>query len=328
MVYCKKKKKKGDDLLQYVITKEQDGMTVRSFLQQFIKPSSKMLKHLKYREDGIRVNGTHCTVRKILSVGDVLELALTDSEASNRIAPVDLPIEILYEDDDLVVPSKPADMPTHPSHGHYDDTVANALAFRYLKQGTPFVFRPINRLDRNTSGLLLVARNKLAAGRMTRSLDEGRIKKSYLAILDGEMTEKEGVIDACLHRTAQSIIVREVCSPDTPDADTARTEYRVLAAQNGHTLVLAHPITGRTHQLRVHFAHLGHPITGDDMYGTVTPLISRHALHAVSLTFPHPSTGEETCLTAPLPNDFSTLANHLFPDLLIESELRKAVINP
>ena len=325
MVYCKKTK--GDEHLQYIITNEQSGMTVRSFLQQFLKPSTKMLKHLKYREDGIRVNGAHCTVRKILSEGDVLELALTDSEASDRIAPVELPIEILYEDDDLVVPSKPADMPTHPSHGHYDDTVANALAFRYAKQGTPFVFRPINRLDRNTSGLLLVARNKLSAGRLTRSLDSGRIRKSYLAILDGEMTEQEGVIDACLHRTAESIIVREVCSPDAPDADAARTEYRVLAVQNGHTLVLAHPITGRTHQLRVHFAHLGHPITGDDLYGTVTPLIPRHALHAVSLTFPHPATDCDMRLTAPLPSDFSALAEQLFPDLLIESELRKAVTN-
>lgn len=301
--------------MQYVITPDQDGMTVRAFLLQHLKPSSKMLKYLKYRPDGICVNGAHCTVRYILKVGDVLTVAIQDADASDRVTPVELPIDILYEDEELVVPSKSAQMPTHPSHDHYDDTVANALAYRYQEKGVPFVFRPINRLDRNTSGLLLVARNKLSAGRLTRALESGRIEKRYLAVLDGEMTTTEGMIDACLHRTAKSIIVREVCSPDAPDADAARTEYKVLAAMNGHTLVEARPITGRTHQLRVHFASLGHPITGDDLYGTPSELINRHALHAISLTFPHPTTNEIMTLDAPLPRDLSDLISKFFPDL-------------
>ena len=314
--------------MQYVITQEQDGMTVRSFLQLYLKPSSKMLKYLKYRPDGITVNGVHCTVRYVLRSGDVLCVAIQDSADSDRIKPVDLPIEILYEDDELVIPSKPADMPTHPSHDHYNDTVANALAYRYAKQNVPFVFRPINRLDRNTSGLLLIAKNKLSAGRLTRSLDEGEIKKRYLAVLDGELCTAEGVIDACLHRTAKSIIVREVCSPDVPDADRARTEYRVLAVANGHTLVEAKPITGRTHQLRVHFASIGHPITGDDLYGTPSSLIPRHALHAVQLTFPHPTTQQQMVVTAPLAQDFSCLTEQLFPNFSFENEIRKAVSVP
>ena len=314
--------------MKYVITEQQDGMTVRAFLKEYLNPSSKMLKYLKYREDGIRVNGAHCTVRRVLSKDDILELALCDAADSERIRPVPLPIEILYEDDSLVVPSKPANMPTHPSHDHYDDTVANALAYRYQKMGVPFVFRPINRLDRNTSGLLLVARNKLSAGRLTHSLDEGRIQKTYLAVLDGEMQGEGGVIDACLHRTAKSIIVREVCSPGAPDADPARTEYRVLCVQNGHTLVEARPITGRTHQLRVHFASLGHPITGDDMYGTPSDRIGRHALHARSLAFPHPETGDVMRLQAPLPEDLAALISHCFPDLAIENEIGKAVDQP
>lgn len=301
--------------MQYVITPDQDGMTVRAFLLQHLKPSSKMLKYLKYRPDGICVNGAHCTVRYILKVGDVLTVAIQDADASDRVTPVELPIDILYEDEELVVPSKSAQMPTHPSHDHYDDTVANALAYRYQEKGVPFVFRPINRLDRNTSGLLLVARNKLSAGRLTRVLENGMIEKRYLAVLDGEMTTTEGMIDACLHRTAKSIIVREVCSPDAPDADAARTEYKVLAAMNGHTLVEARPITGRTHQLRVHFASLGHPITGDDLYGTPSELINRHALHAISLTFPHPTTNEIMTLDAPLPRDLSDLISKFFPDL-------------
>jgi 23S rRNA pseudouridine1911/1915/1917 synthase len=195
--------------------------------------------------------------------------------------------------------------------------VANALAYRYASLGIPFVFRPINRLDRNTSGLLLIARNRVAAGRMSDAMRHGQIKKAYLAVLDGVLDTDGGVIDACLHRTAASIIVREVCSPDTPDADTALTEYRVLARGQAHTLVLAKPVTGRTHQLRVHFAYIGHPITGDNLYGTVSPLIVRHALHARELTFPHPASGETMHMIAPLPPDMANLTARLFPDFCL-----------
>ena len=303
--------------MQIYIPKEYDGMLLRQYLRAELKLSSKMMKHLKFCDGGIRVNGEHATVRRILTAGDLLELALEDT-ASAPIAPVELPIEILYEDSELVVPSKPADMPTHPSHDHYDDTVANALAFRYAKEGIPFVFRPINRLDRNTSGLLLVARNRPAAGRLTASIQRGEIDKSYLAILDGEMTQADGVIDAPLHRTAESIILREVCSADAPDADAARTEYTVLGVGSGHTLVAAHPITGRTHQLRVHFAHLGHPITGDDLYGVPSPLIARHALHARQLSFPHPTDGHRMTVVAPLAEDFARVLQILKLEGMIE----------
>jgi 23S rRNA pseudouridine1911/1915/1917 synthase len=123
----------------------------------------------------------------------------------------------------------------------------------------------------------------------------------------------EGVIDACLHRTQESIILREVCPPDAPDADPSRTEYRVLAAENGHTLVEAHPITGRTHQLRVHFAYIGHPLTGDDLYGTPSDAIARHALHARTLAFPHPVTNAVLKITAPLADDFEVALRKFFP---------------
>ncbi len=300
--------------MQFTVTREDAGLCVRQFLARKLTLSHKMLKYLKYRPNGILVNGSPATVRRILAQGDTLSLATEDSETPPHLIPVDLPIEILYEDDDLVVPAKPADMPTHPSHDHWDDTVANALAYRYAQAGLPFVFRPINRLDRNTSGLLLVARNKMAAGGLTQAMQAGEIRKAYLAVLDGEMELGEGEIHACLHRTASSIIVREVCSPDAPDADEAHTRYRVLASNGGHSLVLAQPITGRTHQLRVHFASMGHSITGDDLYGSPSPHIPRHALHAYTLSFPHPATQEQMTLTAPLPNDFLHLLSLFFPD--------------
>ena len=303
--------------MEYRIEREDDGMTVRDFLRR-LRLSTKMIKYLKYRNDGIEVNGVRRTVRHVLRTGEVLTLTLEDRESSAAVSPVDLPLEILYEDDDLVIPSKPADMPTHPSHDHYGDTVANALAFRYAQADVPFVFRPINRLDRNTSGLLLVARNKHAAGLLSRAMQSGEIRKTYLAVLDGCMEASAGEINACLHRTRESIILREVCPPDAPDADTALTRYRVLARSDTHTLVVAQPLTGRTHQLRVHFASLGHPITGDDLYGTPSPHIARHALHAHALSLTHPTSGKELHPVSPLPADFLALLGEVFPTSLTE----------
>ncbi len=298
--------------MQIIITEQEAGLSIRDLLRREYDMSVKMLKYLKYRNEGILVNGERCTVRRVLACGDVLTLETEDRASSPSLTPVELPLPILYEDADIVLPNKPHDMPTHPSHDHHDDTVANALAFRYAQAGLPFVFRPINRLDRNTSGLLLIARNKTAAGILSRAMQEGKFSKTYLAVLDGELPLGEGLVDAPLHRTEKSIILREVCSPDAPDADAARTAYTVLSAQNGHSLVLAHPLTGRTHQLRVHFASIGHPITGDDLYGTPSPHITRHALHALSLTFPHPTTKDTMTVTAPPPSDFCRLSELFF----------------
>jgi 23S rRNA pseudouridine1911/1915/1917 synthase len=311
----------GGRTMDILIDEALAGQCVRRVLQVELKLSTKLIRSLKYRPLGIAVDGKPVTVRYILSLGECLSLAVEDSESSPALTPVELPLDILYEDDDIVVPAKPADMPTHPSHDHYTDTVANALAFRYQKEGIPFVFRPINRLDRNTSGLLLIARNKRAAGKLTQSMQKGEIKKTYFAVAVGEMREREGVIDAPLHRTKESIIVREVCAPDAPDADAACTEYRVLAAENGYSLVLVRPLTGRTHQIRVHFAHAGHALVGDDLYGTPTPLIGRHALHAYTLSFPHPLTEENMTLTAPLCEDMRGLIENLFPTSLLKGAL-------
>ncbi len=300
--------------MDFRISEADTGRTVGAFLKLNLSLSSKMVKYLKYREDGILLNGERVTVRRVLKAGDLLSLATCDSTDQPLLEPVKLELPILFEDADIVVPNKPAQMPTHPSRDHYRDTVANALAFRYREMGVPFVFRPVNRLDRDTSGLLLIARNKLAAGRLTASMQTGKIRKTYLAVLRGDTLPDSGRIEKPLHRTAKSIIVREVCSPDAPDAEAAITEYRVLARANGCALVSARPLTGRTHQLRVHFAFLGCPILADDLYGAPDDRIPRQALHAYTLTFPHPTTGESLTLTAPFPPDFAKLLDLLFPN--------------
>jgi 23S rRNA pseudouridine1911/1915/1917 synthase len=232
------------------------------------------------------------------------------SEDGGYIEPVDLPLSIAYEDNDLVVPDKPSNMPTHPSCGHYGDTVANALAFRYKDSGN-FVFRPVNRLDRDTSGLLVIARNRLSAARLTESMRQKKIKKKYIAFLCGVVEEDCGVIDTYMRRTAESIIVREVCEKQD-GADHALTKFKVLHRGRAHTVVLAEPITGRTHQLRVHFSSIGHPIVGDGLYGSLSEDICRQALHAAYLSFEHPTTGQTMELYSPLFEDMSCLLEKYF----------------
>jgi len=303
--------------VEYVVEKHLDGATVLDVIKKELGLSGSTLRHLKFLEDGIMLNGERVTVRRPVHEGDLLSLATDDAEPQENLLPVDLPLSVVYEDADVVVPDKPADMPTHPSHNHHGDTVANALAFRYREMGIPFVFRPVNRLDRNTSGLLLIARNRPAAATLSAAMREGRIQKQYLAVLDGIPASTEGIIETYIRRTAESIIVRENCA-EGEGGDRAVTHYRVLAAENGHAVVLASPITGRTHQLRVHFAGLGCPIVGDDMYGTPSPHIGRHALHAYRLTFPKPSDGEPITLCAPLHDDMRALAERFFDTPLSE----------
>ena len=296
--------------MDYRIEKWAAGKTVLEIAKKEIRLSSALLRHLKFLENGILVNGAHVTVRYVLQEGDTLSLAVEDTCAPDDLLPVDLSLPIAFEDDDTVVPDKPPHMPTHPSHGHHEDTVANALAFRYANEPIPFVFRPINRLDRNTSGLLLITRNRMAAGRLSSAMKEGRIQKRYLAILCGKPPQTEGLIETYIRRTAQSIIVRENCAPGE-GGDLARTQYAVLSATDTHSLVCAAPLTGRTHQLRVHFAGLGCPILGDDMYGTPSPLIDRHALHSCFLAFPRPSDGATQTVRSPLPADMRQAAEEL-----------------
>ena len=287
--------------MDIIINREKDGLTVLQYIKKYLPISAAHLKHLKFSEGGILVNSEHATVRRILHTGDVLSLATEDRDNDTHAEPVDLPLDIIYEDDECIAPSKPAFMPTHPSHDHYNDTVANALAYRYRELGTPFVFRPINRLDRNTSGILLIAKSRIAAGRLSRAMTEGKIKKAYIAIVCGTLPESEGSIETYMRRTAESIIVRENCKEDE-GGDYALTRYRTLLTANGYSIVAASPITGRTHQLRVHFAGLGAPILGDDMYGSRSSLIERHALHSTALCFPD-GNGHPLTLTAPIPED-------------------------
>ncbi len=291
-----------------VITDTYDGRLLRSYLKLTLGLSTAVLSELKNREDGILVNGKRVTVRHVLHTGDVLTLGDRDTPetATERVIPTNLPLSVLYEDDYVIALAKPADMPTHPSHGHLTDTLANALAFRYQTANEPFVFRPLGRLDRNTSGVVVAAKTRAAAGYLSRALQKGLVRKRYIAIVEGEMPVDgaEHTVDAPIYRPDAAGIRRAVALPDEAaavGAATAVTRYRVLAAGRGASLVLCEPVTGRTHQLRVHLAHVGYPIEGDDIYGRPSARIGRQALHALALSVPLPFRGDLRQTEPPLP---------------------------
>lgn len=295
------------------------------FLKKSISISRKSLTSLKFRDDGITVNGKHVTVRYILQSGDILSIADTDTEenASRNIPPSGILPDIIYEDGNILALKKPPYMPTHPSHGHNEDTLANTVAELYKRRNIPFVFRPIGRLDRNTSGVVLCAKTKPASAYLTSAVRDGRFQKTYIAILSGELPDGEDLreIRRGIKRAADSIIMRVVCDAPEGSPDFALTYYRVLAVSRDRsmTLVQAMPATGRTHQLRVHFASIGHHILGDDLYGQSSELIGRHALHAQKLSIPLPFGGEQMILTAPLPDDMNNIINTFFDKVNINA---------
>lgn len=304
--------------MELTISQSHDGMLLRDLLCRELCISRRAITHLKQKENGILLDGQRVTVRAVLRQGQHLSLALDDEDTHTSVVPAgDMP-PILYEDEDVLVCNKSGDMPTHPSHGHFDDTLANAVAAYDIScTGRARVFRPITRLDRETSGVVLIARNRRAAAKLSEDMQQKHIQKTYLAILEGVPTERQGEITHHIRRTADSIILREVCDADAPDAQAALTRYRVLCdwsvGKERRSLVMAEPHTGRTHQLRVHFASLGTPIAGDGLYGRPSDdAPSRTCLHAFSLSFVHPSTGERMTLRAPLPDD---IVSHLPNDI-------------
>ena len=291
----------------FTITAEQDGRTVLSFLKSILKISGSALARLKRNERGILANGNHVTVRYILRENDLLYIDEKDSEedCNEAIAPVNLPIDIIYENDDITIVNKPPNMPTHPSHGHTDDTLANAVAYINKERNTPAKFRPIGRLDRNTSGLSLIARHSISASYLFYARQKDLIHKKYIAILCGKIESDDSfhTISTYMKREENSVILRCVGKFDEEGAYPAVTHWRLLFSCDEISIVEAIPETGRTHQLRVHFAHIGHPILGDDIYGAQSEHISRHALHAAFLSIPMPYSAEQVSFNAPPPED-------------------------
>ena len=286
-----------DKKLLFVIGPEDEGRTVARFLRrQGI--SHRVLVDLKREPDGLTIAGETAYTNRRLHAGEELHLFLKEPETSDIVPQAGLHLPIVFENDDLFVVDKPAGMAVHPSPGNQENSVANALAAVCAARGEELVFRAIGRLDKDTSGLLLVAKNAIAAGILTEDAAATRLRREYLAVCTGELPET-GTIDAPIGRMDGSVVTREVRA----DGAHAVTHYERLRYENGYSLAHVWLETGRTHQIRVHMAHIGHPLPGDFLYNPDYRVVHRHALHAFRLTVPLPFTEKIKVFESPLPQD-------------------------
>ena len=295
--------------LQYRITKSDTYSNIHEFLKAH-GYSSTVIRHLKETEKGIQRNGVWSRVYEPLCSGDTVTILLTEEASSENIVPTPLPLDIVYKDEDLLIINKPAGMPIHPSQGNYDNTLANACAYYFQQKGEPFTYRCINRLDRDTTGLLIIARHAYSASLLSSMVAKREIHREYLALATG-LVPDSGVIEAPIARVDGSTIEREV---NFETGEFARTHYKCLEYKNGYSLVSLKLDTGRTHQIRVHMKYIGHPLPGDFLYNPDYSVIRRQALHSYRLTFTHPITGKELQFTAPLPDDMKP---NMKPDMQI-----------
>ena len=283
-------------LREFILTVGDDfsGQSIKYILTNYWEFSGNLITQLK-KDDGILLNGKKEFVNKTVTKGDVLKINLPQDNSEN-IVPNNIPLDVLYEDDDILVVNKPANMPTHPSIGHFEGTLANAVMHYF--RSVPFTFRAITRLDRDTSGVVLLAKNIVSADRLSKSLIKNEIEKEYVALSVGMPSPKSGRISAPIKREKEGIIKRCIA----PDGKPAVTDYEVIFEKDGLSLVRLFPKTGRTHQLRLHLAHIGTPIYSDFLYGEEIDG-ERTRLHCRCLTFPHPFSGEMMKIEAPLPDD-------------------------
>ncbi len=279
--------------INFKVNEDYDKKLVKEFLRRKCEVSSTLLRQLKLIDNGITRNGEHIRAVDTVNVGD--EIVITLPEEKNDITPVNLPINILYEDEHIIIFDKAPFMAVHPVHGHIDDTLANAAAYYAKTHGELWTFRAINRLDRDTSGTLLAAKNAYAAARLPKT-----VKKKYIAVCEGTI-ENGGTVDAPIRLKEGHSIQREVGEGGV----RAVTHYKPIEWGNNHTLVEFDLETGRTHQIRVHMSYLGYPLAGDDMYGGSRALINRQALHCGEVSFIHPITNEFMRVESQLPKEFT-----------------------
>lgn len=287
-------------MLEYTISRSWDGATVKGFARGELGLSARALAGQKF-PGGVLVNGEECRVTRELRAGD--RLCLTLPEEPMSYPPEELPLDIIYEDGDFLIVSKAPGMPVHPSPGHDQDSLLNAVSFYYMSSGQSHRVRPLYRLDKDTSGVLALAKHRIAAGAVT--------EKKYLAVCQGELP-LSGTVAEPIGLKEGSRIVR-ACGCGQP----AVTHFRKLALAQGHTLIELRLETGRTHQIRAHMAHTGHPLAGDELYGGGRERIKRQALHCFTLELRCRAVGMDRTFAAPVPEDMLSS----FPGLLENIDL-------
>lgn len=285
-------------IFHYQITENEQGTTVLDFLRK--KGFSRhILSSMKADKEALTRNGQRIGGREQLLAGDHFRVRLLETVDSDGIVPVSMPLSILYEDEDILVINKPADMPVHPSIGNYTNTLANGVAAYLDAKDEHSPFRCINRLDRDTSGTLILAKNAFSAAVLSTQMRNRQIRRTYLAVVEG-VTPPNGTISAPISRVDDSVIERHV---DFLRGEPAVTHYERLEVKNEHSLLEIHLETGRTHQIRVHMGYIGHPLPADYLYHPVYDCFKRQPLHSLQLEFRHPVTDKPMCLLAPVSED-------------------------
>ncbi len=289
--------------IHYEITAQDAGLTIEPFLKKRHGYSTRTIVKLKHYPEGIRLNGVHARTIDLLKEGDVLTITFLDQDSNlDHYIRSNAQVEICYEDADVMVYNKPPFMPCHQSCGHAADTLANVFAAHCDRLGQTLMYRPLNRLDRDTTGAVLIAKTRFAAASITGGFD-----KVYRALVCGVPKLREGRIDLPIRREFPEEMRRIVAE----DGQRAVTNYKVLADDGVYSLVDFTLETGRTHQIRVHMSHMGYPLLGDPMYGEISPLIGRQALHCASICFEHPVSREKIRVNCPLPQDMQQICDKL-----------------
>lgn len=284
--------------LEFIMPVSQDGRKLKSCIRSYKGISASLWKRIKW--DGrVTINGVeNRNANVILRKGNVV---VCEWDENSDIIPSDRPVDILYEDSFLLVVNKTVQMLIHPTSHSVQDTLVNAVAGYYRRVKTEAGIHPLYRLDRNTTGVVVVAKSARIQHALSKSHD--LMYREYIALAEGNIRDSSGLIDEPIGRKPGSIVEWMV----RDDGKPAQTEFTVLERKGDFTVLRLHLLTGRTHQIRVHFSHAGHPLLGDDLYGGDTRLIDRQALHAFSVRFIHPETGEALHFEAPLPEDMQNL---------------------
>lgn len=295
-------------IINYEIKSEYKGLRISAYLRKMGYPE-RVLTLLRKKEGNLKINGISVHMNYVLlqsSGSETLTVTISEEESSEKITPVNIPIDVIYEDEDILVINKPAFMPTHPSLNNYENTLANATANYFEEKKEPFIFRCINRLDRDTTGLTVLAKHYLAAGILAQDMQDRLIKREYTALVEGEFEQKEGTVDLPIGREDNSLITRTI---DLENGERAVTNYQVQKynPDSNLSLIRLRLETGRTHQIRVHMKAIGHPLAGDFLYNPQNRQINRQALHAGKLSFTHPVTRESMTFEIPLPEDMKAL---------------------
>lgn len=287
--------------LTFQVKQTEEGL-LREFLLEHKQLSRKSLSQIKHSGE-LKLNGENVTVRANVYAGDLVQIIFPIEQESPYLKPEQLPLDILFEDDYILVLNKPAHVCVHPTFSITSGTLANGVLFHWQQKGLQRTFHPVNRLDKDTSGIVLVAQNRYSHQELANQQRNGLLKRKYYAWVHGQVTPETGTLTFPIARDPDSIITRKVSA----EGQKAVTHYKLVKQHPDYSGLEVELETGRTHQIRVHFSHIGHPLLGDDLYGGKRDIMLRQALHAYFTEFLHPATGKPVSFRAPLPLDIQRL---------------------